>query len=136
MNRPAPRKSSLAGTSALTPPAAVTPAPVAPAGSAAAPTPAPAAAAQTAVPASRRATPPTEKAGARRMNYYVDSTEQSGRIRTAYLVGRARYGWRSLTEFQLETIMQRVEALEAELNNGEPFALSSAGTVPAGRPLE
>ncbi len=32
--------------------------------------------------------------------------------------------------------MERVEDLETELNNGEPFAPSSAGTVPAGRPLE
>lgn len=133
MNRPAPRKSSLAGTSALTPPAAVTPAPAVPAPSA------PLAAEPAAPPAarvSRPATSTTEKPGERRMNYYVESKEQSGRIRTAYLVGRARYGWRTLTEFQLETIMERVEALEAELNNGEPFAPSSAGTVPAGRPLE
>lgn len=125
MNRPAPRKSSLAGTSALTPPAPVAPAP--------------AAAEQAARPVARVSPPApstTEKPGARRMNYYVDSTEQSGRIRTAYLIGRAQYGWRSLTEFQLETIMERVESLEAELNNGEPFAPSSAGTVPAGRPLE
>lgn len=128
MNRPAPRKSSLAGTSALTPPAAVIPAPVAPA------------AAEAAAPPQARASRPAastaEKPGVRRMNYYVDSTEQSGRIRTAYLLGRAKYGWRSLTEFQLETIMERVEALEVELNNGEPFAPSNAGSVPAGRPLE
>jgi len=135
MNRPAPRKSSLAGTSALTPPAAVTPAPAASAPSAPAATE-PAAAAPPVARVSRPAASTSEKPGVRRMNYYVESTEQGGRIRTAYLVGRARYGWRSLTEFQLETIMERVEALEAELNNGEPFAPSSAGTVPAGRPLE
>jgi hypothetical protein len=126
MNRPAPRKSSLAGTSALTPPPATATAPV----------PGAPAAAPSAVPVSRPVASTTEKPGVRRMNYYVESTEQSGRIRTAYLLGRARYGWRSLTEFQLETIMERVEALEAELNNGEPFAPSNAGTVPAGRPLE
>lgn len=130
MNRPAPRKSSLAGTSALTPPPSTIAAPVA-----AAPTQ-PAAPSQSAAPASRPASSTSEKPSARRMNYYVDSTEQSGRIRTAYLVGRARHGWRSLTEFQLETIMERVVALEAELNNGQPFEPSSAGSVPAGRPLE
>lgn len=127
MNRPAPRKSSLAGTSALTPPRAVTPAPVATTS---------AAAESTASGVSQPAPSTAEKPGARRMNYYVDSTDQSGRIRTAYLLGRAKYGWRSLTQFQLETIMERVEALEGELNDGKPFAPSSAGTVPAGRPLE
>lgn len=132
MNRPAPRKSSLAGTSALTPPAAAIPTPVVPAPAAAEP----AAVAPAVAGVTRPAASATEKPGIRRMNYYVDSTEQSGRIRTAYLLGRAKYGWRSLTEFQLETIMERVEALEAELNDGEPFAPSGVGTVPAGRPLE
>lgn len=32
--------------------------------------------------------------------------------------------------------MKRVTELEQELNGGEPFEPSSAGSVPAGRPIE
>lgn len=122
MSRPEPRKSSLSGLSPFSAPAvqeAVNLAPSEP------PT----------ISQPSRQAPPTGKSGSKRMNYYVDE-DQSGRIRTAYLVGRARYGWRSLTEFQLDTVMERVVALEAELNNGEPFEPSSAGSVSAGRPIE
>lgn len=130
MNRPAARRSSLAGTSALTPPplvqAAVAPAIEEPTQVTAV--------APSAAPAPVTADEP-KKAGSKRMNYYADD-ETAGRIRTAYLVGRSTHGWRSLTEFQLDTIMKRVEELEQEFNGGVPFQPSGAGSVSAGRPLD
>lgn len=75
------------------------------------------------------------KKGSKKMNYYADE-DQQGRIRAAFYAGRDAYGWRSLTDMQLEAVMQRVEALEQQLNNGQPFDPVPAGSLPVGRPLE
>lgn len=130
MSRPAARRSSLAGTSALTPPPIVQAAmPPAIEETVQVPVVAPEA---THVPVTPEG---AKKAGSKRMNYYADD-ETAGRIRTAYLVGRSAHGWRSLTEFQLDTIMERVKELEQEFNGGAPFLPSGAGSVSAGRPLD
>lgn len=129
MNRAAPRKSSLAGTSALTPPPVAAPQPEP------AKTPEPASVPAVTAAAVAPTAPASRKTGTGRMAYYVDE-DTSGRIRTAFLAGRTRYGWRSLTDFQLETVMKRVKELEGEFNGGQPFAPSAAGTVAVGRPIE
>lgn len=114
---PERRKSSLTGSSPLTPPQ--------PALIESAPT--------------RQATEPTQAQVAGnypRLNYYVDSVEQAGRIRAAFLAGRETYGWRTFTQMQKEAIMSVVEQLERELNNGQPFAPAEAGAVPPGRTIQ
>lgn len=125
MSKPEPRKSSLAGTSPFVPPQAPPAATVAPS--------APPAAAPTTRAPQSAAKPGGEKKNPK-MNYYVDQ-DDAGRIRAAFLAGRDRYGWRNLTEFQLDTMMQRVAQLEAEFNDGQPFSPAGAGSVSAGRPM-
>lgn len=80
-------------------------------------------------PAARSA---TEK---KKLAYYV-TAEDNGRIRAAFLAGRDRYGWRSFTDFQLATMMARVEQLEGELNDGRPFDGVPPKAGPLGRPLD
>ena len=132
MSRPERRKSSLAGTSPLTPP------PVAPAPEAA--PAAPAAEVAPRRPAARIA-PSTSGGGEpgkptrTKMNYYA-STNQDGRIRAAFYAGRDRYGWRNMTDMQLQGVMGLVEELEKQLNGGEEFEPMPPGTGPVGRPLE
>lgn len=70
-----------------------------------------------------------------RLNYYVDKDEQ-GRIRAAYYAGRDKHGWRSFSDMQREAVMRLVEQLEHDVNGGRPFEGLSAGSIPAGRPLE
>lgn len=130
MSKPAPRKSSLAGVSPFMPPQAPAPALNEPA--------APAAAAPAAAPVTRAPRAPKPAGGEPKnpkMNYYVEDTDQAGRIRAAYFAGRDRYGWRNMTDFQLDTMLQRVAELEREFNGGEPFTPAGAGTVSAGRPM-
>ena len=126
MTKPQRRRSQLSGLSA-----------VAPQPPAAAPEPA----AET-TPASQppRQTPrpmPTSGTGEakKKLAYYVDD-DTNGRIRAAFLAGRDRYGWRSFTDFQLATMLERVEQLENELNGGTPFDGIPPKGGPLGRPLD
>lgn len=70
----------------------------------------------------------------RKVSYYADDDE-NGRIRAAFMAGRDRYGWRSFTDFQLETILNRVEQLEQELNGGRPFEGVPPKGGQLGRPM-
>lgn len=70
-----------------------------------------------------------------RVAYYT-TVEDDGRIRSAYMAGRDRYGWRTFSDFQLRTILTRVEELEAELNGGEPFEPVPPKGAQLGRPLD
>lgn len=70
-----------------------------------------------------------------KMNYYAP-VEDAGRIRAAFFAGRDEAGWRSLTDFQVDAMMQLVERLEARHNRGLPFEGLGPGSIPAGRPLE
>lgn len=131
--RPERRKSSLAGSSPLTPPPAAVPA----AEVSAAPYVAPVvdvAQQLTAAPIQNggEAAPKPKRT---KMNYYA-STDQDGRIRAAYYAGRDRYGWRSMTDMQLAAVMDRVVELEREFNGGQEFEPMPPGTGPVGRPLE
>lgn len=70
----------------------------------------------------------------RKVSYYADDDE-NGRIRAAFMAGRDRYGWRSFTDFQLATILDRVEQLEQELNGGRPFEGIPPKGGQLGRPM-
>ena len=80
--------------------------------------------------------PAKSAAGApkRKVSYYADDDE-NGRIRAAFMAGRDRYGWRSFTDFQLATILDRVEQLEQELNGGRPFEGVPPKGGQLGRPM-
>lgn len=67
---------------------------------------------------------------------YYATREENERIRAAFMAGRDKYGWRSFTEFQLRTMLERVVELERELNDGEPFDGVPAGEAQRGRPLD
>lgn len=69
-----------------------------------------------------------------KLQYYATEAENA-RIRAAFSAGRVAYGWMTLTEFQLEAVMARVEQVEAELNNGQPFDADAPRDVPRGRPI-
>lgn len=133
MNRPAPRKSTLAGTSPLTPSTPIAPPAEEPA---AAPTTPAAAPAATTAPKPRRAGTKTTAEKYPRLNYYVDSPEEAGRIRAAFLAGRAHHGWRTFSDMQRDSVLAVVEQLERELNGGAPFTPATAGSVPSGRAVE
>lgn len=124
MTKPERRKSQLSGISPVAPPpAAARPEPTAQPPQAARP--------PRAVPAETG----ESTAAKRKLSYYVED-EDNSRIRAAFLAGRDRYGWRSFTDFQLSTILERVEQLEAELNGGQPFAPVPPKAGPLGRPLD
>ncbi|PPG43754.1 hypothetical protein [Pseudoclavibacter sp. RFBA6] len=124
MTRPAPRKSSLSGTTAAMPQQEQ-----------AAPAPAPTPAAPQ--PTQARATPRAKPAAKDRQqqNYYTYGDE-GGRIRAAFFVGRDEFGWRNMTDMQRQGVMAIVEDLEARHNGGEPFEGLPPGTGPVGRPIE
>lgn len=129
MTRPAPRKSSLSGASVVKPPE-TTPA--------SAPAPPAPATARVDTPAAPPVTPSAARPKKRRQqeSYYTQEEDQDGRIRAAFFAGRDKYGWRNMSDMQLETMMTRVEALEDEFNGGRPFEGMPPGTGPVGKPLE
>ena len=70
------------------------------------------------------------------MGYYA-APEDSERIRAAFIAARnAGRPVRSLSDFQLEAILDQVVQLEAELNGGRPFEGAPARTLSPGRPME
>lgn len=133
--RPTPRKSSLAGSSPVTPPQAAAPAPepvdVRP------PQP------QSARPARQpRATAPaTDKAPTKtkpkyppKVSFYQDP-EDTARVRGAILHTMTTEGARNLSQFINQVVMAEVERLEAKYNGGEPFPAVGAREMPQGRPM-
>lgn len=129
MSKPERRRSQLGGLSPVAPTSgrAETEQP--------APQPAPP---QTAAQPARTAAPAaTPKAGSRgKMGYYA-APEDSERIRAAFIAARnAGKPTRSLSDFQLEAILEKVTRLEAELNGGRPFEGAPAHTLSPGRPME
>ncbi|WP_424468097.1 ParB family protein [Pseudoclavibacter helvolus] len=129
MTRPAPRKSTLSGASVVKPPE-VTPAST--------PAPPTATTARASTPPAPRVAASGERPKKRRQqeSYYTQEEDQDGRIRAAFFAGRDTYGWRNMSDMQLETMMNRVEALEDEFNGGRPFEGMPPGTGPVGKPLE
>lgn len=118
--RPAPRKSSLAGTS-----------PVAPAPAPAIPAPAPsagAAAPNTSAPAKPKPKHPPK------VSFYQDPADTQ-RMRGAIRVAMAQEGSRGLSDFIHNAVMREVERLERRYNDGRPFGPAGAGELPQGRPM-
>ncbi|MFZ4843977.1 hypothetical protein [Mycetocola saprophilus] len=71
-----------------------------------------------------------------KLNYYA-TLEDSERIRAAFMAGRnAGKPWRSFSDFQRDTMIEKVLELEAELNDGLPFDGVSAHTLSPGRPMD
>lgn len=113
MSRPEPRKSSLAGSSPVTPPT--------PAAAPAAPSPSSATSAKK---------PPAGKYPAK-VSFYQDP-EDTDRVRGAILYTMTTEGNRNLSQFVQKAVMAEVERLEAKYNNGEPFPPVGARELPQG----
>lgn len=145
MNRPAPRKSSLTGSSPIAPPAPAAAEPAAPAAAAPATTQAgrltgppadavigkPGRGKSTAKPA---ATKGEGKKYPHKVSFYQDAAD-TARIRGAILHTQVSEGSRSLSQFIDQAVMEKVEALEAKYNGGEPFPAIGARELPQGRPM-
>lgn len=125
-NRPTPRRSSLVGSSPVTPPAA----PSAP--EAEQPT-----ASSEPQPAAAPRSTPTKKATKYppKVSFY-QAREDTDRVRGAILHTMAsEEGARSLSQFIHQAVMEKVEALEAKYNGGRPFPPVGARELPQGRPM-
>lgn len=129
MSRPAPRKSSLAGSSP------VAPAPVEPAAQPAAASPAPA---ERAVPEPRSSSTSNRKTGATKyppkVSFYQDR-EDTDRVRGAVLHTMATEGYRNLSQFINLAVMEKVAQLEQKYNGGKPFPPAGTRELPQGRPM-
>lgn len=135
--RPAPRRSSLAGSTPVTPPpAAAEPGPVV--------DPAPVAEAPAVAPAPQRASAPAEAAAApaRKTKYppkvsFYQNPEDTARVRGTILHTMALEGgrFRNLSQFIDQAVMAEVERLEAKYNGGQPFPPMAPGELPQGRPM-
>lgn len=130
MSRPTPRKSSLAGSSPVTPPATV----------AAEPSPASAPAESTpavAAPAPRATSQAVEQPAAAKKKYphkvsFYQDPEDTARVRGAILYTMTTEGNRNLSQFVNRAVMAEVERLEAKYNDGQPFPAVGAREMPQG----
>lgn len=129
MNRPAPRKSGLVGTSPLTPPAPAAAVVPQPAVSTVVVEPVVTSGVEPAAPVQTSEKYP-------RLNYYVKDADTAGRIRAAYLAGRSQYDWASFSEMQAAAVLALVSQLEQEINGGAQFSPKPAGAVPTGRSVK
>lgn len=136
--RPAPRKSSLAGSSPVAPPAEPAPAQRTPEieQPAPRPEPQPAAATPPEATAARSSSTSTKKATKYppKVSFY-QNREDTDRVRGAILHTMASEGARSLSQFIHQAVMEKVEALEAKYNGGRPFPPVGARELPQGRPM-
>lgn len=129
--RPAPRRSSLAGSTPTTPPQ---PAP--------APTPAPAPAQAPGQASGGGASSPGPEVGAParrgkyppKVSFYQDPVA-TARVRGAILHTMVTEGPRTLSQFIDHAVMAEVARLEATYNDGHPFPSVDARQLPQGRPL-
>lgn len=135
MKRPAPRKSSLAGSNPITPAEAPTSEPevVAPQ------TKSPSADEAPEVTSAQEPAAPAEQPKAKRkyppkVSFYQDS-EDTDRVRGAILHTITTEGSRTLSQFIHKAVMAEVERLEGKYNNGRPFPPVGAGGMPQGRPM-
>ena len=121
MSRPAPRKSSLAGSTPAAPPAIPNPAN--------APEPAvhPEPAPTTPVTVAPRKPRP-------KVSFYQDS-QDTARARAALLHTQTLEGARSLSDFINRAVMTEVERLEVRYNGGQSWAPIGAHELPQGRPM-
>ena len=119
MSRPAPRKSSLAGVSPLTP-ATEQPA-----------TPRPAKKPKPAAPKGEQLD--SGKTPKSKVSFY-QNPEHTARLRAAILHTMHTEGHQTLSDFIDRAAMREVERLEAAYNNGEPFPEVGPRGLPRGRP--
>lgn len=125
MNRPAPRRSSLTGSSPVTPPPPAESETTQPE----APTP---------VAAARSSSTSPTKAGTTKyppkVSFYQDPAD-TARMRAAIIKTMANERFRNLSQFVNEAVMEKVEHLEQKYNGGQPFGSTGAGELPQGRPM-
>lgn len=128
--RPAPRKSSLAGSTPVSPAVAkdvATPAPATVSDDTAAPSGETRTAPAPAVVTKAKKYPP-------KVSFYQDP-EDTARVRGAILHTMTTEGSRNLSQFISRAVMAEVSRLEAKYNNGEPFGPVGAHELPQGRPM-
>lgn len=130
--RPEPKKSSLAGSSSIAPPAAeAAPTEATPAATPRAEPRPPAAAKATAAEPSGT---DGKKAYPHKVSFYQDKTDTE-RLRGALLATQHQEGYRSMSAFIAAAVMAEVERLEATYNGGQPFPQVSAKGGQLGRPM-
>lgn len=124
-SRPAPRRSSLAGSNPVTPPPAQDAIEAPP----------------TAEQSEKRPARPAEPKPAKRKTKYppkvsfYQNREDTDRVRGAILNTMASEGARSLSQFIHQAVMAEVERLEVKYNGGRPFPPVGARELPQGRPM-
>lgn len=125
MNRPEPRKSSLAGSN-----------PVAPRTDEPQQVETPPAPSATQRPA--RDTAPNEGVSTTKyppkVSFYQDPAD-TNRMRAAILHTMALENYRNLSQFVDEAVREKVERLEKKYNGGQPFGSAGAGELPRGRTM-
>ncbi|WP_407792030.1 plasmid partition protein, putative yagE1 (plasmid) [Streptomyces sp. L7] len=137
MNRPAPRKSSLAGSSPITPPPAAAPAAVDATGWTQeqhedADHVEQTRQLQEAERAAAKAKPaPREPKSRAKVSFYQDPAD-TDRVRGAILYTMTTEGSRNLSQFIHKAVMAEVERLEAKYNNGQQFPPVGARELPQG----
>lgn len=112
MSRPTPRKSSLAGSSPVAPPAP----------------------AEKPVEKGAAAAKPRRMGPRPKVSFYQDA-ENTARVRGAILHTMALEGRLTLSQFIDKAVMTEVERLEVKYNEGKPFPSVGAGGIPQGRPM-
>lgn len=128
MTRPPRRPSALAGASAFDHPVTAEAPQEAPAAPAAAPK------AATAPQSAAESVKRTAKEKPKKLTIYQEP-EDTDRMRGA-MVGTIQHeGFKTLSKFVQEAIMEKVERLEQRYNGGEPFPAVGPGVIPAGRPM-
>jgi len=130
MSRPAPRKSSLSSASPFDHPTTPEAPKEAPAAAPAAPAPAAQAVTEpqkTAQVAGKPGKPP-------KITIY-QHPDDSARMRGAIVAYMRNVGMTNLSKFANEAIMEKVERLEAQYNDGKPFEPVGPGVIPVGRPM-
>lgn len=122
MTRPAPRKSTLAGTSPITPP----------------PTEPTTIDTRGWPQGQRRETdqkaPQAKRKYPHKVSFY-QAPEDTDRVRGAIIHTTSSEGPRSLSQFIHQAVMTEVERLEAKYNGGKPFPAVGARELPQGRPM-
>lgn len=129
--RPEPKKSSLAGSSSIAPPAATAPTEAPPA---ATPRTEPRRPAATKASAVEPTNTDEKKAYPHKVSFYQDKTD-TDRLRGALLATQHQEGYRSMSAFIAAAVMAEVQRLEATYNGGQPFPQVSAKGGQLGRPM-
>lgn len=134
MTRPPRRPSALAGASAFDHPVTAEAPQEAPAAAQAPAAPAAAPKAATAPQSAAESAKPAAKEKPKKLTIYQEG-EDTDRMRGAMVATIPYEGFKTLSKFAQEAIMEKVERLEQQYNNGKPFPAVGPGVIPAGRPM-